>query len=94
MQSVDASLQSAKWEFHVAGIITIDNKAGAIASSGVSIHFADELRSTLEKPALALANALVAEGITIAGVFRDTADAEKDKDRTRIHVMIGSKPVN
>jgi hypothetical protein len=91
---IDEAIRIAKWQFHQAGVITFANKAGVIAASGVSIHFAEELRGTLEAPALALANALIAEGIPITGVFRDQKGSEEDKDRTRIHVMIGSKPLN
>lgn len=93
MNSIDDVLRSAKWRFSSAGIIQIANKAGIIADSGVSIHFAEETRAALEAPALALGNALRAEGIPLT-VFADQKAANADKDRTRIHIMIGSKPLN
>lgn len=94
MNLIDEAIRAAKWRFQVAGDIQFAGKAGVIAASGVSIHFAAEHGTTLEAPALALGNAILAEGIPIAGVYRDPANVEQDKDRTRIHVMIGSKPLN
>jgi hypothetical protein len=93
MNLIDDAIRAAGWQFKQAGIITFGNKAGIIADSGVSIHVAAEVRSTLEAPALALGNALIAEGIPVA-VFADTKEAENGKDRNTIHVMIGSKPLN
>ena len=93
MGLMDEAIRAGKWQFKPAGIIQFANKAGLISGSGVSIHFAEEQRSVLEQPALTLGNALIAEGIPVV-VFRDTGDANKDKDKTAIHVMIGSKPMN
>lgn len=94
MQQIDAALTAAKWEFHPAGIVQFAGKAGIIADSGIAIHFADERSNTLQQPAIALANALKVEGIEVKAVYRDGPEAEKDKDKGRIHVMIGSKPLD
>ncbi len=94
MNLIDEAIRAAKWQFKLSGVITFANKAGLTATSGVSIHFPEELRGTLESPALALGNALAAEGISVVGVFRDKADDEKGKDSATIHVVIGSKPLN
>lgn len=94
MSQIDDALHAGKWQFKLAGIIRFGNRAGVIAMSGVSISFAGEQRDTLEKPALGLGNALIEEGIPIVGVFSTPADADKDKDKTAIHVMVGSKPLN
>jgi hypothetical protein len=36
----------------------------------------------------------VAEGIPIVAVFADPDTGDKNRDRTTIHVEIGSKPLN
>lgn len=94
MSLIDEAIRGGKWQFKPAGIIQFAGKAGIIADSGVSIHFAEEHQDVFEKPALTLANALKEEGIQVKAVFRDSADANKDKNREAIHVMIGSKPLN
>lgn len=93
MELIDVAIRAAKWEFRSAGLIQFAGKAGVIAASGISVHFADERRDTLGRPAMALVSSLRDEGIP-ATLVRDLAEAETDKDRTRIHVMIGSKPLN
>jgi hypothetical protein len=90
---IDEAIRAANWQFKLAGVIAFADRAGIIADSGVSIHVAEEHRSTLEGPALALGNALIAEGIPVA-LFADTKDSNNDKDRDRLHLMIGSKPLN
>lgn len=94
MELIDSTLRSAGWTFKETGEpITYDNRAGVIASSGISIHIAEEHLSEWGPALIALRDALIAEGLpTVA--FSDTADAEKGKQRDRIHVMIGSKPLN
>ena len=94
MGVIDAMLRSAGWRFELTGEpITYSNTAGMIASSGISIHVAEEHRSELEPALLALANALTSEGLPVAAIA-DTANGEKGKKRDRIHVIIGSKPLN
>jgi multidrug efflux pump subunit AcrA (membrane-fusion protein) len=99
MWQIDASLREAGWEFHSdkVGDILIAGKAGMVSESAVSINFAEEHKETLLAPALALGRALAAEGIQLkgGGVFWVPLGAgDMDKDRTRIHVVIGSKPLN
>lgn len=94
MNEIDSVLRAAKWEFHAAGIIQFGGKAGIISESGVSVHFPVELAAKLEQPALALAKALNAEGIPQKTVYADPKDLDKSFDRTRIHIWIGSKPLN
>ena len=50
-------------------------------------------KSEWEAATFALMNALIAEGIPTEA-FAETADADKDKKRDRIHVIIGSKPLD
>jgi hypothetical protein len=94
MELIDAILRSAGWKFNPTGNpIELDGKAGVIAMSGISIHVAEEHRKDWEPALLALTNALMTEGIPVVPVA-DNAEAEKNKKRDRIHVMIGSKPLN
>jgi hypothetical protein len=94
MGLIDATLRSAEWKFNSTGSpIEFAGKAGVIASSGISIHVAQEHRGEWEPAVIALRDALIAEGIPAIGVA-DDFDTEKDKKRDRIHVMIGSKPLN
>jgi len=94
MNSIDDAVRAAKWTPKPAGDIQFAGKAGVIAQSGITIRFADESRERLERPALALADALKAEGIPVTAVFSDPANVNADKDRTAIHIMIGSKPLD
>jgi hypothetical protein len=94
MEQIDAALRTAGWEFHASGTIQFGGKAGIISGNGVSVHFPVELSDKLAKPALALAAALKAAGIPQETVYADGLDFNKDFDRTRIHVWIGSKPLN
>lgn len=94
MELIDTALNEAKWQFNTAGLIQFAGKAGVIAASGVSIHISADHEDTLEQPALALGGALMAEGIPITAVYRDVGEANKDKDKTRVHVFVGSKVLN
>lgn len=94
MEIIDATLRSAGWKFNSTGSpIVFAGKAGIIAVSGISIHFAQEHRGEWEPSVIVLRDALTAERIPTTGVA-DNADAEKNMKRDRIHVMIGSKPLN
>ena len=91
---IDETLRSAGWKFSTPGNpIMFAEKAGIIASSGVAIHVPEEHQSEWGPAILALRDAFIAEGIP-AGAFEDAAEAEKGKSRDRVHVMIGSKPLN
>ena len=94
MDEIDAALRAAKWEFHASGVIQFGGKAGIISSSGVSLHIPVEKTAELGQPAMALAAALRAEGIPQETVYSDGPDFNKDFDRTRIHIWVGSKPLN
>lgn len=94
MELIDQSLRTAKWKFQTAGVIQYDGKAGIIAEAGISIHFALGKESTLEQPALVLGNAFAEAGLQVKGVYRDTGEANKEKDQNSIHVFVGSKPMN
>jgi len=93
MNWIDDAIRAAGWQFKPPNLIAFAEKAGIIAASGVSIHFAQEQRGKLERAALVLGAALSAEGIPTI-VYSDLPEANKDKDKTAIHVMIGSKPLN
>lgn len=94
MQQIDAALHKAKWENHPAGDIQFANKAGIITGAGVSVHFPQEMGDKLAGPALVLSAALKAAGIPQQTVYSDGPDYEKGMDRTRIHVWVGSKPLD
>ncbi|MDR5729602.1 MAG: hypothetical protein RB191_19470 [Terriglobia bacterium] len=94
MGQIDAALQVGKWEFHTSGDIQFANKAGIIAASGVQIHIAQESVVKLGPPAIALADALRAEGIDIKTVYSDGPGTNTNMDKNRVHVFIGSKPLN
>ena len=94
MRQIKNSLDLGKWKYKVAGTVQYDSMAGLIADSGVSIRIADEHKDVLEKPALELANALITEGIPIKIVWSTILPVDNDKDRTAIHVMVGSKPLD
>jgi len=93
MEAIDQALLSAGWKFNLPdNPILYNNKAGVIAASGVSIH------CPVEHPEWQMANAilrdaLLAEGIS-AVAYSDTAEGERGMKRDRIHVEIGSKPLN
>jgi hypothetical protein len=90
------AVTDGKWEFKPSGSsIEFGGKAGIIADIGVSVYFFGD-RKDLETAALALANAINGEGITVKGCFRDSEkDAEANhRDKNNVHVMVGSKPLN
>jgi hypothetical protein len=94
MGLIDSTLRSAGWTFNPPDTpIMFANKAGIIADSGISIHVPEEHRAEWEASAVALRNALIAEGIPVTA-FADNAETNKQMGRTRIHVLIGSKPLN
>jgi len=94
MELIDATLRSAEWKFNLTGWpIGYANKAGIITASGVSLHVPEEHETDWGPAIVALRDALIFEGIS-ALAESDTAEAEKGKKRDRIHVMIGSKPLN
>ena len=94
LESIDNALRSAEWKFNLPGNpILYAEKAGLVSASGVSIHVPEEHRGEWEPALLALVNALRAEGIPAAAI-RDAAEGEKGKPRDRIHVIVGSKPLN
>jgi hypothetical protein len=92
MELTDSMLRSAGWTFKsTEELIVYDSKAGLITASGVSVHVPTE-HPEWRSAVIALRDALAAEGIPTTA-FADTADAEKEAKRDRIHVMIGSKPL-
>ena len=94
MDIIDTILRSANWEFNVTGNpIMFEEKAGIIAASGISLHVPEEHKTDWGPAIVVLRDALVAEGIPTL-TETDTAEAEQGKKRDRIHVMIGSKPLN
>jgi hypothetical protein len=98
MYLIDSMLRSAGWKFNkpsgtAFAFILFADKAGVIASSGISIHVAEEHLHEWGPACVALRDALAAEGIPVI-VAEDTPEGERDKQRDRIHVMIGSKPLN
>jgi hypothetical protein len=94
MGLIDSTLRSADWKFNPPETpLMFGNKAGIIADSGISIHVPEEHRAEWEASAVALRDALVTEGIA-ALAFADNAETNKQMGRNRIHILIGSKPLN
>ncbi|HYW37889.1 MAG TPA: hypothetical protein VE957_07235, partial [Terriglobales bacterium] len=94
MEIIDAKLRSAGWKFiEPEGSILYAHKAGVIAQSGISIHVPEEHLAEWGPAIAALRDALKSEGIP-ATTFSDTAEGEKDMKRDRVHVLIGSKPLD
>jgi hypothetical protein len=94
MEIIDAILSSAGWKIvPTEGTIQFANKAGVVTLSGISLHVPIEHLSEWGTPTIALRDALVVEGLATT-VSADAANAIKDMKRDRIHVEIGSKPLN
>jgi hypothetical protein len=94
MHTIDTVLRSAGWIFNETGAgVTYGHKAGVVATSGISIHVPKEHKDEWGFAAIALTDALIAEGLPATAVA-DTTDAETGKQRDRIHVIIGSKPLD
>jgi hypothetical protein len=92
MYLLDEVLRSAGWIFTQSrGGVSFDNKAVIMASSGVVIEIAEERRPDFEHAASLLTSALIAEGIS-AVAHANSSDPAKNK--SVLHVMIGSKPTN
>jgi len=93
LTSIEDTLERAGWmALNNAGAvsITIPNRRsrGIIISEGVSISFDQSQNPHLEKPVLALANALNDEGIAVSA----TGNAATPINKQAIHVIVGAKP--
>jgi hypothetical protein len=96
MDLIDQAVSSAKWQKKKAtsGMLLGDSKAGPMVTTGVQIHVAQEIsQGPLGLAEIALRDALIAEGIP-AVAYADGTNITNFADRTRIHIVIGSKPLN
>lgn len=91
---IDFALQSAKWQFNQAGTVQFSNRAGLISSSGVSIHIDKVDNPKLVPAAQALGAALNDAGIPIATIYVDEPGQHQGMTAGRIHVWVGSKPLD
>ncbi len=98
MQLMDMMLRSNGWIFHKpevenVGVMSFNDEAGIVASSGIAIRIPEEHLKEWLPAVLALRKELNDEGLpTLVG--RDTKDSDKVRKRDRIHITIGSKPLD
>lgn len=95
LELIDPVLRTAGWKFNMpGGLISYGpNKAGLISQSGISVHVPQEHMKEWGNAIVALCTALSSEGLP-ANPFQDTPEAEPGMQRDRIHIVIGSKPLN
>jgi len=98
MELIDTVLRSAGWKFsqpYSEGIM-FASKAGLFTGSGVEIRVPIEHKDEWIPAGIALADALSAEGITTAAGAdpRLTWEHRNNIRRDRIHVSVGTKPLN
>jgi hypothetical protein len=92
MNLLDETLRSAGWVFTPPTIpINFSGKAAITSLSGVIIEIAEEKRPEFERVASLMRSALIAQGIpTVA----HANSSDPDKNKSVVHIMIGSKPTN
>jgi len=95
LELIDPALRAAGWKFNInAGFFSYGpGKAGLTTQSGVSVHVPQEHIKEWGDATVALCTVLTNEGLP-ATPFQDTPEGEKGMPRDRIHVIIGSKPLN
>jgi ABC-type transport system substrate-binding protein len=94
MEQIDSALRAAKWHFNPAGTIQYNNKAGLITAYGVSVHIDKADNPKLVPAAEALGTALRDAGIPIQTIYVDDPGYYQGMTAGRIHVWIGSKPLD
>ena len=95
MNLIDDAIVSAKWQRKKPPAISIGNKAGITSETGVSVHVAqEESEGPLGRAAIAFRDAFIAEGIPAIAYGDPPEITTYGGDRTILHVIIGSKPLN
>jgi hypothetical protein len=90
---IDPLLRSARWDFKPPdGFFSYGNRAGITSVSGIEIHAPMEHIAEWGPAITTLRDALVTEGIS-AIAFQDAEDAMPMIKRDRVHVNVGSKPL-
>jgi hypothetical protein len=95
LELIDPMLRAAGWKFNTPeNMISYGpNKAGLVSQSGLSVHVPQEHMKEWGDATLALSSALSREGLP-AKPYQDAPQAEPGMKRDRVHVLIGSKPLN
>ena len=92
MEQIAAALKLGGWQrIGIDAVISMQFRdstppVGVVNASGVEIQIAESKRSEWSAPALALGNALAAEGVRVVGVSAFQGPSDKG-----IHIVVGSK---